>query len=133
MEQARYIEVLAGVRYWEDARVNGETDTDGSRIPLRSGDDWHPTIELATGRILDWPAGVAAQTCYKVCESGDYWLLDAERKRIAKWKDYYVPAAMFDRSHWGVASDYVVLLIGADGVIKDWQTPHLEPEQWGIV
>ena len=27
--QATYVEVSAGVRYWEDATINGTTDTDG--------------------------------------------------------------------------------------------------------
>ena len=44
--------VSAAVRYWEDATVNGEADTEGKLIPLRVGDAWEPTIELATGKII---------------------------------------------------------------------------------
>ena len=32
--QATYIEVSAGVRYWEDATINGATDTDGTLTPM---------------------------------------------------------------------------------------------------
>lgn len=46
MKQVKYIEVNAGVRYWEDAE---------GKIPLRKGDDWCQIIELATGRVPEWP------------------------------------------------------------------------------
>jgi hypothetical protein len=32
-----YIEVEAEVRYWEDASVNGQEDTDGKLMPFRFG------------------------------------------------------------------------------------------------
>ncbi|WP_434716225.1 hypothetical protein [Paraburkholderia sp. A3RO-2L] len=132
LSQARFIELRAGVRYWEDASLNGVKDTEGT-IPLRVGDDWAPVIELAMGRVLDWPEGLEATTCYKVCDNGDYWLLDADRKRIAKWKRYYVPAAFFDTSMAGygsIASDYIVLSIGCDGLVANWRNPPLDAEQW---
>ena len=34
-EAAKYIEVIAEVRYWEDATVNGKEDHDGAMIPMR--------------------------------------------------------------------------------------------------
>ena len=37
--QETYIEVSAGVRYWEDATINGATDTDGTLTPMRKGDN----------------------------------------------------------------------------------------------
>ncbi|MDN8078826.1 hypothetical protein QZN30_05630 [Burkholderia multivorans] len=132
LSQARYIEVKAGVRYWEDAFLNGVKDTEGT-IPLRVVDDWAPVIELATGRVLDWPEDVEATTCYKVCDAGEFWLLDADRKRIAKWKRYYVPAAFFDTSIAGygsIVSDYIVLSIGRDGTVANWPHPLLDAEQW---
>jgi hypothetical protein len=130
MNTARYIEVRAGVRYWDDAQVNGEVDVDG-KIPLRVGDEWQLTIDLATGRILDWPQGVRAETCYKVCDEGLYWLLDASRQRIAKWKRSYVPAEFLDiEDGSGLVSDYIVLSVGNDGVIKDWRAPAVDAEQW---
>lgn len=51
--QATYIEVSAGVRYWDDATVNGTTDTDGTLIPLRKGDNWEPVIRLADGMVMN--------------------------------------------------------------------------------
>ncbi|MBK3780051.1 hypothetical protein G3A43_07260 [Paraburkholderia aspalathi] len=129
MNQARFIEANVFVRYWEDASLNGQTDTEG-KVPLRHGEDWRPVIELATGRILAWPEGLEAQTCYKICDAGEYWLLDKARTRIAKWKRSYVPARFFDVAYDGIVSDYIVLKIGGDGLIAGWQPPYLEPEQW---
>ena len=50
-----YIEASAGVRYWEDATINGKDDTDGTLTPLRTGTNWCPVIRLADGVVMDWP------------------------------------------------------------------------------
>ena len=81
--QATYIEVRAGVRYWEYATINGTTDTDGTLTQLRKGDNWEPVIRLADGMVMDWPQGTTGDVHFKVCDAGEYWLLDDERKRIA--------------------------------------------------
>lgn len=52
---AIYIEVSAAVRYWEDATVNGQEDTDGKLMPLTQGSYWVPVIRLADGQIMNWP------------------------------------------------------------------------------
>ena len=72
------IGITAEVRYWEDATVNGVEDTDGALIPLRFGDCWMPIIELDTGRVRDWPEGTTADIHYKVCDAGEYELLDGK-------------------------------------------------------
>jgi hypothetical protein len=128
MEQARYIEVSAGVRYWEDAILNGHEDTEG-RIPLRSGERWIPVIELATGRILNWPEGTEAKIHYKVCDDGDYWLLDEAKRRIAKWKGYYVPGAILCLEGSGFG-DYIIFKVGGDGMVIGWKEPRIDAEQW---
>lgn len=38
--QATYIEVSAEVRYWEDTKINGVQDENGTLAPFRSGDLW---------------------------------------------------------------------------------------------
>ena len=45
--------VEAGVRYWEDATVNGVEDENGDLIPCRfNGSDlWKPIIDIETGII----------------------------------------------------------------------------------
>jgi hypothetical protein len=124
-----YIEVAAGVRYWEDATVNGTEDTDGALIPLRAGGLWKPTIRLADGMAMDWPAGVTARVHYKVCDSGEYWLLDGERRRIAKWGGDYVPSKFLCHGDSG-CGDYIILTIGGDGVIEGWRVPTVDAEEW---
>lgn len=58
MIKAKYLEVLAGVRYWKDAEVNGVEDVEGNLIPFRQNDLWKPIIDIENGVILDWPQGM---------------------------------------------------------------------------
>lgn len=131
MHQARFIEVDAGVRYWEDAYLNGKEDVEG-RVPLRVGERWQPVIELATGRILNWPQGVEASIHYKVCDDGEYWLLDAEQGRIAKWRGYYVPDSILCVGDEGFG-DYIIFQVDGDGMVIGWRPPHLDAEHWAPV
>ena len=122
--QATYIEVSAKVRYWEDAVVNGATDTDGTLIPLRKGDCWSPVIRMADGMVMDWPHGTTADVHFKVCDDGEYWLLDDYRKRVAKWAGFYVPDDFLCPGENGYG-DYIILKIGADGLIDKWSMPSV--------
>lgn len=128
--KAKFIEVDAGVRYWEDATVNGEPDEDGSRIPFRVGDRWRPVIELESGRVVDWPAGVTADIHYKVCDDGHYWLLDDARRQVGKWWGHYVPDAFLCHGDRGYG-DYIILTVGEDGIIAGWKRPSVDPAEWG--
>lgn len=132
MEHARFIEVGADVRYWEDATVNGQVDSDGTLIPCRNGDSWEPVIDLTTGQILNWPVGTEAKIHYKVCDAGEYWLLDAAQQRIAKWKGHYVPDDILCVGNGG-CGDYIVFKVGADGVVIGWRPPYLDTERWAPV
>lgn len=122
MKDAVYIEVRAGVRYWEDARVNGVEDEDGTRIPHREGDCWCPVIRLSDGRFDGWQPGIEAVIHYKVCDEGEYWLLDANRIRIAKWSGYYVPDDFLCHGRRGYG-DYIIMHVGPDGVVRGWEPP----------
>lgn len=121
------IRVMAEVRYWEDATVNGVEDTDGTLIPLRVGDLWQPVIEIETGRVRDWPEGTTADVHYKVCDAGAYELLDANG-RIVALRDGYVPDFLaVNESGYG---DYIILKIGSDGLIEGWGRPQINPSLW---
>lgn len=128
--RAEYIEVCADVRYWEDASVNGVDDDSGTLIPFRKGDSWCPVIRLADGRVMDWPVGMAASIHYKVCDAGEYWLLDFELRRIAKWGGYYVPNDFLCHGDSGYG-DYIIFKVGADGVIANWCSPAVEMARGG--
>lgn len=131
LDLARFIEVSAGVRYWEDGSLNGKEDAAGE-MPLRRGANWEPTVELHTGQIMDWPQGVEASVHYKVCDDGEYWLLNEARERIARWTNYYVPDEVLCPGANG-HGDYLILKVGSDGKIVGWRAPYLDEERWGPV
>lgn len=131
LENAKYIEVFAGARYWEDSKLNGVEDVDG-KIPLRKGGCWCPTIDLNTGEVLNWPKGTTANVHYKVCDSGQYWLLNEQKERILQWKDYYVPDSILCPKAKGYG-DYIILNINENGFIENWKTPYLDEEEWKLI
>ena len=132
LQNFKYVEALAHVRYWEDAEVNGKEDHEGSLIPLRKGDCWNPIIDLKTGLILNWPKGTCASIYYKVCDAGEYWLLDENQNRIAKWNRYYVPNNIFCplTEGWG---DYIIMNVDETGKIKGWNKPEIENSDWDLL
>ena len=124
--------VDARVRYWEDAEVNGVSDEEGDMIPLKDGDSWKPVIDMATGRLQNWPVGTTADIHYKVCDDGDYWLANSEGEKLAKWKGHYVPDAFLcvgDRGY----GDYIIVNVNAIGYIEGWKTPAIDAEEWEIL
>lgn len=125
MKNANYIEVSANVRYWEDASINGEEDTDGRLIPFRSGNNWTPVIRLLDGMVMDWPAGTVADIHFKVCDAGEYWLQDADHRRVAKWAGFYVPDDFLCHGSGTGYGDYIIFKIGDDGLIEKWKTPDI--------
>lgn len=125
---AKFIEVEAGVRYWEDAVVNGIEDEDGSRIPCRVGDNWCPTINLETGEVVGWPTGTEASIHYKVCDDGRYWLLSADGRRIAG-REGYVPDDFLCHTGDGYG-DYIILDIDGSGKICGYRRPAVDEVYW---
>ncbi len=119
-----YIEASAEVRYWEDATINGQEDTNGTLIPLRKGANWCPVIRLSDGCVMDWPAGMTADIHFKVCDAGEYWLLDENRQRIAKWSGYYVPNDFLCHGDQGYG-DYIIFSVTDDGMIKSFTKPEI--------
>ena len=118
-----YIEVEAEVRYWDDASVNGQEDTEGKLMPFRFGDKWCPTIRLEDGAIVNWPEGTTADVHYKVCDAGEYWLSE-EAGRVAKWAGFYVPSDFLCHGDEGYG-DYIIFKVGADGRIEGWKKPEV--------
>ena len=125
---AQYLEVSAEVRYWEDATLNGKAD-DLGEMPLRTGDAWAPVIDLESGQVRDWPEGTVANVHYKVCDQGEYWLLDSQKTRIAQWRGDYVPDS-FLCVHTGGYGDYIILQIAPDGRVRGWTRPEIRLDEW---
>lgn len=115
---AVFLQVSAGVRYWENATVNGQKDTEGDLIPFRYGDYWKPKIHIDAGTVIDWPEGTTADIHYKVCDDGVYTLLDEGGAKILE-QDGYVPDIMCpEREGYG---DYIIMKIDGSGKIANWK------------
>lgn len=129
IDTATHIDVEAEPRYWDDARVNGVVDEDGTLIPGRAGDLWVARIELATGIIVGWPNGTTAKLHYKVCDAGEYWLSDRDGHRIAKWDGCYVPDKFLCHGDDGFG-DYIILTVDGTGAILGYRRPVIDPDRW---
>lgn len=124
----RTCQVKAGVRYWEDATVDGVEDTEGLLIPCREGSLWCPEIDVDSGTILNWRKGVKAKVHYKVCDSGSYYLRDAEGKDVLWIEEDYVPNGLIP----GKYGDYIEMDIDAEGRILNWpKSPHISEFEGG--
>lgn len=128
----KYLKIDVGVRYWEDGIINGEEDNDLSvgegtkpRMPFAVFDNdghfdkfnggyrWQPIIDIESGFIVDWPAGVKAKVHYKICDDGTYSLLNKDMEEIVKVNSY-VPYCL------GEEGDYIVLAIEPNGHIENF-------------
>lgn len=115
--EIKTLSVRAGVRYWEDATVNGIEDEQGDLIPCRDGEYWCPEIDIETGIITNWTKGVKADVHYKVCDDGTYHLKDENGNIILTHEDYVPKILDLYNDSYG---DYIILHIDENGLIKDW-------------
>jgi len=115
------LHIRAGVRYWEDAKVNGVEDEEGKLIPCRidDQDDWFPVIEIETGKIRNWKQGVTADIHYKICDDGDYYLIGEDETAHEIHKNGYVPSCLsINDNGYG---DYIIMKVDENGMIEDWK------------
>lgn len=121
-----YLEVKAGVRYWEDATINGVEDTEGDLIPCRNGDYWEPKIEIQTGVIINWDKGKTADIHFKVCDDGSYFLYGHGGQLYFSIEDDYVPKCL---SPGGDGyGDYIIMKVNEAGLVENWKfnNTHLQ-------
>ena len=107
-EDVATIRIIAAVNYGEEEIPND--------FPGRKGDLWMAKIEIATGRLIDWPVGRAADMHLTVKDGGNYALVTVDGREVAKREDNYVPHGIIPGNY----GDTIELLIGADGVITNW-------------
>jgi len=107
-----------GVRYYEDATIDGIEDTEGTLTPCIVDGRWCPEIDIETGIILNWNKGVCADIHFKVCDDGNYYLKDSEGETVLKIESDYVPKMLdlYDDSY----GDYIILKVDENGIIEDW-------------
>lgn len=133
--EAKFLKVDAGVRYWNDSKVNGVNDTDCEEtvgaptvpcaehvgeqpgILLGSSWRWRPIIDIDAGQIINWKQGVTADIHYKVCDDGIYEVTDANGNVISTLEGY-VPDIMCPADErYG---DYIIMYVDEDGIIEGW-------------
>lgn len=112
------LQVNAGVRYWEDATINGVSDEEGTLTPCKDGDLWSPVINVETGIIENWPQGTTANIHFKVCDQCSVSLLD-ENNEIVKGFEGYVPKTLCPKDEG--YGDYIIMDINENGQIQDWK------------
>jgi len=112
------LKVKAGVRYYEDATVDGVEDSKGDLIPCKQGELWCPIIDIDNGVIINWKQGVKAKVHYKVCDAGNYYLLDKDNNIVLSLEDGYVPRIMCPEK--GGFGDYIIMNIDEHGKIANW-------------
>lgn len=121
---AKYLQVKAHVRYWEDAEVNGQDDTEeGDNIPCKVGEDWCPRINIDSGVIENWEKGKIADIHYKVCDECSFDIIDDKGESIFKQVDEYVPSILCPKEPG--YGDYIIMDISEDGTIQDWNKHKL--------
>ena len=120
--EIKFLQVGAGVRYWENGTVDGVEDTDGELMPCIEGENWSPLIELETGKILNWEQGKKASTYYKVCDCCVVSMLD-ENRVTHKTVEGYVPSILCPKENG--YGDYVIMDIDENGMIQNWK-PSLD-------
>ena len=102
---------------------DSEDDDIPTDFPLLSAnkDSWEATVMIGSGQILDWPEGEEREMYAKVCDAGHYILLGSDGEKHGEIFGY-VPHGVVP----GEYGDYIHLVIGGDGVIKNWpKTPDI--------
>lgn len=128
IEDAKFLKIDAYPRYWEDAKVNGvECDENEKSIPCRKGDSLIMEIDLETGKVENWPDNVTADFHFKVCDAGNYFLLDEFKNEIACIENDYVPSGVsHGDSDYG---DYIIMKIDGNGNIQNYEF-SIDEDEW---
>lgn len=90
-------------------------------FPFRKGEQWEIVIDVDTGKIRDWPQGLAYELSMKVTDGGSYYLLDEKGEVVAAREQSYV-LGMIPGSY----GDYVLLHINPDGTIGNWDADRYD-------
>ena len=103
------VRIEVAVRYEEEDIPND--------FPLRDGDMWRATVEIDTGKILEWPTEKPEHHCLemKVCDQGTYKLLDPNGVVVLALEGDYCPNRLIP----GEYGDYINLEIEG-GIVTNW-------------
>lgn len=131
----RTLKVNAGVRYWEDTKVNGVRDEEyvdenyAPKMPCSKFIDgewrWCPEIDASTGKILNWEQGVTADVHYIVCDDCEIDYVDEDSNLICNNDGYYYCPCFLCPKENGYG-DYIIMDIDENGQILDWDAEEVE-------
>lgn len=98
-----------------DVPVRYEEEDIPNDFPLRDGDMWKAIVAINNGQIQGWPQGRAGEMHMKVCDGGEYSLLNHAGEQVGETLSDYVPGGLIPEG-----GDYIVLSIDANGYITNW-------------
>ena len=82
-------------------------------------EELHLLIDVMNGHIVNWPNGKSAEfSTVKITDTGEYYLLDANKKEI-KGGESYVPKCLQINDNG--YDDYLEFFVNEDGFIENWQ------------
>lgn len=118
MKTPRFLKISAVALDYDDAIVNGIECNSGDTIPFMVDNVWNPVVDIQSGMIVDWPSGVTAEFHFKVCDQGNYYLLDDDGCVIAERIDNYVPHGLChgDKGY----GDYIIFNVDGHGNIEGY-------------
>lgn len=96
----------------------------------RDGMFWNPIIELESGKIVNWVEGATSQIEIKVSDTGSYFLLDAAKRRVYKYREIYVPKGYLAHKGNGDWGDFIEFDVDANGFISGYKKPVFNEELW---
>lgn len=129
------LKVSAGVRYWQDGKIDGVRDNDceedgkspsmpcveyvGEQNTYLRAHNWRwcPIINVDNGKIENWEIGKTADIHYKVCDNFMCDVLDKDGDVVREYDDY-VPRIMCPNENG--YGDYIIMHIDENGFIEGW-------------
>ncbi|MBB5021952.1 HepT-like ribonuclease domain-containing protein [Desulfurispira natronophila] len=128
-----YLMLRVNAEYVErDVIFEGRAYREGeTKIPGLKNEIWELKIRVSDGVVIDWPEGVSADIYMKVCDSGEYFLLNEYNRIIAKWVSGYVPDDILSIEDKGYG-DYIIFIINENGAIENWlwEEGKIDPQDW---
>lgn len=148
-EDVKYLYAHLHDDWWDGAEISRdgaefeEIDEDGSQISdmlkpfnaptnierfknfVKDDNIFSMKINVDTGEVIGWPKGTIMNIYWKIVDEGLYQYLDENDNIIFEY-DGYVPSELaIEEAGYG---DYVILNIGADGIIEHWNPVQVARE-----
>jgi hypothetical protein len=119
----KILRIKAWVRFYEDSEINGVDDINEEMFGInQTSKMWEIDIDLENNSIIGWN-GVEAKINYKVCDAGEYFLIDTETNEKKQYVDDYVPDCISHEDD-GSYGDYIIFSVNTKGEISSYDELH---------